>query len=108
MGHYMAIGGEYQSRKAKITTTDITTIVAAGEAHALVHLYVTNLTTNTPALTIAIFDGTDRYYLRYQLAMSAKERVEFEDCELDKKDSVEVTIGSDSVDVVAIIEAKGP
>lgn len=38
----------------------------------------TNITTNTPALTIALYDGSTTTYLRNALAMSTKERVVFD------------------------------
>jgi hypothetical protein len=104
MSNYQASGGVWAPVKAKITTTDVATIVAAGRAVALVSLTVVNITANTPALTVAIYNGTSRYYLRYAQAMTAKERVEFTlGYPLDRVSTVEVSIGSDAVDVYGTI-----
>lgn len=104
MSNYQASGGVWAPVKTKITTTDIATVVTAGKAVALVSLTVVNITGNTPALTVAIYDGTSRYYLRFAQAMTAKERVEFTlGYPLDKVSTVEVSIGSDAVDVYGTI-----
>lgn len=100
MSNYQAIGGVWAPFKAKITGTDAVTVLAAGKGVALVNLTVANLTGNTPNLTVAIYDGTSRYYLAYQVAMTGKGRVEFTlGYPLDRTASVEVTISADSVDV---------
>lgn len=103
MSGYQAEGGSWEPRRAKITTTDVTTIVATGEARALANLRIANLTGSTPSVTVAVFDGTSRYYLRYQEAIAANGTIEITDKALNKSDSVEVSISANSVDVYATI-----
>lgn len=96
-------GANVRSIKEKVTSGGgVTTVVAAGSYIFIDSITVTNITTGTEALTVAIYDGTDRFYLRYALAMAAKERIELTaGYALDKQDTVEVTVAaSGSVDVI--------
>jgi hypothetical protein len=92
----------------KLTTTSPTVI--AGDADELVRVpwfQCTNITTNTPTLTVEIYDGTTSYYLRFALAMSAKETVLFGNSDrgflLNKGSFLRVAAGTaNEIDVVGI------
>jgi len=103
MSNFQATGGIWAPIRAKLTTTDIATVVAAGKGTALVNLQVRNLTTNTPTVTVAIYDGTSRYYLAYQVPMASKGVYEFTmGAALNRLETVEVSISADSADVTGI------
>lgn len=103
---FQAEGGHHHLIKKKVTSADgVFTVVTADAYTGLTHITVHNITTGTEALTIAIYDGTTRYYLRNAQAMAAKDRIELDlGYPLDKQDTVEVTVAaSGSVDVFAAV-----
>lgn len=71
---YTIQGGNVQTRQAKLTTTDPTTIVPEGGA-TIVGIYAAEIAGSTPTLAIYKTDGTN-YFLRGAKAMTAYEEYE--------------------------------
>lgn len=69
---YTIQGGNVQTRQAKLTTTNPTTIVPEGGA-TIVGIYAAEVNGSTPTLAIYKTDGTTNYYLRSALAMTARQ-----------------------------------
>ena len=103
MSNFQATGGIWAPIRAKLTTSAVTTVVAAGKGTALVNLHVRNLTNSTPTVTVAIYDGTNRYYLAYVVPMTAYGVYEFTmGAALNRLEAVEVSISANSADVTGI------
>lgn len=101
-------GGVSGIRKTKITGTAITTVVAAGSCQAAVYISCCEIGGNTPNLTVAIYDGTTRYYLQFTKPMTARTTVVLkEGYPLNAGDSIEVTSSvANSVDVIVGVQEK--
>jgi len=70
-------GGSILTKSAKLTTTDPTELYAASKRTVILSIIATEISGNTPALTLALFDGTTSYYLRSAFAMTAKQTLIF-------------------------------
>ena len=74
MSGYTILGGNVQTKQAKLTTADPTVIVDGGQSGAtVVGIYAAEITGATPTLTLEKFDGTTRYFIRGAKAMTAFE-----------------------------------
>lgn len=108
MSNFQATGGTFGEIRAKLTTTAVTTVLAANKATALVNLQVRNLTGSTPTVTVAIYNGTDRYYLAYTVPMTAYGVYEYTmGTKLTGRETVEVSISANSADVIGIYATNG-
>ncbi len=103
-------GGVSGIRKTKITTTSITTCVAAGSCRGVAYISCCEIAGSTPNLTVAIYDGTTRYYLQKAKPMTALSTVVFkEGYPLNAIDSIEVTSSSaNAVDVIIGVVENAP
>lgn len=66
-------GGSILTEPVKLTTTGVTTLYAATKRTVIVGIEATEIAGATPALTLALWDGTNYYYLRNAKAMAARE-----------------------------------
>ena len=66
-------GGSILTKAAKLTVTTPVTLYAATKRTVIVGIVATEINGSTPALTLALFDGTTYYYLRSASAMTAKQ-----------------------------------
>jgi hypothetical protein len=102
-GMFQIAGSAATTEGFKLTTTDPTVVAgSADERTEVLWLQCTEISGNTPALTIEVYDGTDSFYLRYQFAMTAKERVLIDQgFALEKNQFLRVTAGAaNQIDVV--------
>ena len=99
-------GGAVGPIHTKLTTTGAT--VVAGDAEyqiPVVWFQCTEISGNTPALTIEVYNATTGliYYLRNAKAMTAKEEVFKEGIFLDKNEFLRITASvANQVDVVGM------
>lgn len=70
-------GGSILTTSAKLTVTTPVTLYAASKRTVIVGIVATEIAAATPALTLALWDGTTYYYLRNALAMTAKETFKY-------------------------------
>ena len=66
-------GGGILSKATKLTATTPTDILDAPGRTTVLSIICTEIAAATPALTLALFDGTTTYYLRNALAMTARQ-----------------------------------
>lgn len=70
-------GGSLLTKAAKLTTTDPTVLYLATKRTVIVSIVATEIAGSGPTLTLELFDGTTSYYLQNALAMTAKQRLVF-------------------------------
>lgn len=95
----VSIIGAILSQNTTISTNGITTVLSLGRLATLASVVVCP-TSGTPSLSISIYDGTTRRYLRKAVAMTAGTPYIFETPQgLNRKDVVEVTSSSATGDM---------
>ena len=73
---YTVQGGSLLPKRAKLTTTNATTILAPDKSGALLlSVIAVEIAGSTPTLTLDIYDGTTAYYLQNAVAMTARQRL---------------------------------
>lgn len=70
---YTLTGGVILTKATKLTTTGATDLYVASKRTVILSIVCTEIAAATPALTLALFDGTTSYYLRNAFAMTAKQ-----------------------------------
>jgi hypothetical protein len=70
-------GGSILTKATKLTTTSATALYTAQKRTVILSIVATEITGNTPALTLELYDATTSYYLRNALAMTAKQTLIF-------------------------------
>lgn len=103
-------GGVSGKRMTKITTTGVTTVVAAGSCRAVAYISCCEIGGNTPNLTVEIYNGTTSFYLQNTKPMTARSTPVFkEGYPLDPQDSIRVTASvANSVDVICGVVENAP
>lgn len=66
-------GGSILTKAVKLTVTTPVTLYAASKRTVIVGIEANEITGNTPALTLELWDGTTSYYLRNAKPMTARE-----------------------------------
>jgi hypothetical protein len=101
-------GGVFGNRPVKLTSTNVTNIVNEGKRCLVKKVYVTEISGNTPTLTLEIYDGTNSFYLMYQKPMTARQTLEWGDIPLAQNQSLRATAGTaNRIDVIAVIVEPG-
>jgi hypothetical protein len=86
----------------------VTNIVNEGKRCLVKKVYVTEISGNTPTLTLEIYDGTNSFYLMYQKPMTARQTLEWGDIPLAQNQSLRATPGTaNCIDVIAVIVEPG-
>lgn len=101
-------GGVAGIRAVKLTTANVTDIVAETDRCLVKKVYVTEISGNTPNFTLEVYDGTTSFYLQYQKPMTARQTLEWDDIPLDDGMKLRATAGTaNRIDVVAVIVEPG-
>jgi hypothetical protein len=101
-------GGVFGNRPVKLTSTNVTNIVNEGKRCLVKKVYVTEISGNTPTLSLEIYDGTNSFYLMYQKPMTARQTLEWGDIPLAQNQSLRATPGTaNCIDVIAVIVEPG-
>lgn len=101
-------GGVAGIRPKKLTTTGVTDIVAEADRCLVKKVYVTEISGNTPTLTLEVYDGTTSYYLMNAKPMTALQTLEWEDIPLEPDWKLRATAGTaNRIDVIAVIVEPG-
>lgn len=106
MSTYQAVGAPLSLLPVKLTGTGVVTLVAAGKGTALISLTISNITTSTTAaITVALYNGTTRWYLLYQVPVGNKGLIILDTgWPLNNNVAVEVTASvADTCDVFAVV-----
>ncbi len=95
----VAIEGAILAQNTTITGSSVTTVLSLGRLATMASITVCP-TNGTPNLSISIYDGTTRRYLRKAVAMTAGTAFTYDIPQgLNRKDVVEVTSSSASGDM---------
>jgi hypothetical protein len=101
---FQVTGGIITPIAVKLSATTATSVFGSSDSPSRVAwLQCTNITADTPDLTVELYDGATSVYLRYQQAMDANGAVKFEDIALNPGQFLRVTAGAaDKIDVVGL------
>ena len=95
----VSILGAILSQNTSITGNSVTTVLSLGRLGTLASITVCP-TSGTPSLSISIYDGTTRRYLRKAVAMTAGTAFIYDTPQgLNRKDVVEVTSSASGGDM---------
>lgn len=95
----VSILGALVPQNTTITTNAVTTVLSLGRLGTMASITVCP-TNGTPSLSISVYDGTTRRYLRKAVAMTAGTPYTYETPQgLNRKDVVEVTSSSATGDM---------
>lgn len=95
----ISIIGAIVPQNTTITANTVTTVLSLGRLATLASITVCP-TTGTPSLSVSIYDGTTRRYLRKAVAMTAGTPFVYDTPQaLNRKDAVEVTSSSATGDM---------
>lgn len=99
----LTMGGSHERRSVKLANTSVTTLVAAGTSTALAEVHAANISASDTTYTLAIYDGTSRFYLANTVTVPARGIHSWAGMlPLNTADTVEVTAGNaDRLDINA-------
>lgn len=101
-------GGVAGIRAKKLTSTNVTDIVAETNRCTVKKLYICEIAGGVAAVTVEVYDGTTSYYLMKSKPMTARQTLEFGDIPLEAGWKIRVTASiADNIDVVAVIVEPG-
>jgi hypothetical protein len=101
-------GGVAGLRAVKLTTTNVTDIVAEGRKCTVKKVYVTEISGNMPNFSLEAYDGANSYYLMNTKPMTARQTLVWGDIPLPKGWKLRATAGTaNRIDVVAVITEPG-
>jgi hypothetical protein len=95
-------------RPVKLTTTSVTDIVAEDNRCTVKKVYATEISGNTPTLSLEVYDGTNSYYLMNTKPMTARQTIEWGDIPLEDGWKLRATAGTaNRIDIIAVIIEPG-
>ena len=101
-------GGVAGIRVKKLTTTSATDIVAETKRCLVKKVYVTEISGNTPAFSLGIYDTSTTTYLMRSKPMTARQTLTWGDIPLEPNWKLTAEAGAgNQIDVVAVIVEPG-